>query len=378
MNNSLKTYKIILTVQSPLFIGDGRKIGKKEYIFDSLAGDVYIPNIEKMFEYLYSKNLLPKYRDYLLKDNYLDLAGRLKNWGIPPKEYMKFVSYKMSCGDVFEIMKNRKEIFTFIKDAYGYPYIPGSSLKGAIRTTMLADITIRNRDKYRDLTDRVMSGDLSLSRNKLLSNEIKEIEQRRFYTLNRADKDGKPVNKSNAVNDVLSGLRIGDSKPLKTADLVLCQKIDESVTGNERELPLLRECLKPGTTVQFDLTIDTTLCSFDKDDIMRAINGFTQYNAKYFDSSFRKLTALPKDALFLGGGAGYQTKTATYALTGKSPQTVEQVGKIIDSTLGKDKNGNKKNEHGKDRALGVSPHTIKRTCYRGKKYPMGICTVKIV
>lgn len=336
MNNYLKTYKIILTVQSPVFIGDGKKIGKKEYIFDYRNSMVYVPDFDKMFDYMYKKNLLLKYQDYMLKEDRLDLAGWLKNNNILSKDYMSWISYSMSSGDAVFDNKSKKEIDSFVKDVYGKPYIPGSSLKGAIRTVLLADNIMKNRAKYSVSNSKVMNGNLAVPRNRLLTDEMKEIEQQRFYTLNRKDKNDRPVPKSNAVNDVMSGLRISDSKPLDTSSLVLCQKVDENTSGIERKMPLLRECLKPGTTVEFDLTIDTTICPFDKDDIMAAINSFAQNNLNCFDMSFKSNGTQKKDSILIGGGTGYQTKTVTYPLLGKSPQTVDRISKIIEATLGKD------------------------------------------
>ena len=51
-------------------------------------------------------------------------------------------------------------------------------------------------------------------------------------------------------------------------------------------MPLLRECIKPDTTVEFDLTIDTTLTEITVDNIIEAINNFAKHNAQNFDSAF--------------------------------------------------------------------------------------------
>ncbi len=373
MNNYLKTYKIILAVQSPVYIGSGKNINKKEYIFDYRTNTVHIPDFEKMFNFMYSKRLLEKYQDYLLKDR-RDFSRWLKENGLLPKDYMPWIAYSLSAGDALEEMKSKKEIYSFVKDAYGKPYIPGSSLKGAIRTALLAHCILNNKSKYANSAQAVMKADTSRKRT-LMVREASGIEEMTFNTLGRIDSKGKPIKPSNAVNDVMSGIRISDSKPLDVSALVLCQKVDENTQGMDRKMPLLRECLKPGTTVEFDLTIDTSLSPFGKDDIMAAINSFAQDNAAVFDSKFKSNGILKKDTIVIGGGAGYQTKTVSYALLGKSPQSVKRISQIIDATLG----GKAKTEHKhyKDRQLGVSPHTAKRTYYQNKKYTMGVCTIAI-
>ena len=55
------------------------------------------------------------------------------------EDYQQFADYEIY--DVNEIIENRslKGIQQFVKDNMGYPYIPGSSLKGAIRTAILTE-----------------------------------------------------------------------------------------------------------------------------------------------------------------------------------------------------------------------------------------------
>ena len=68
--------------------------------------------------------------------------------------------------------------------------------------------------------------------------------------------------KENAVCDELSGLRISDSRPLYVQDLILCQKIDKGMDGNNQILPIFRECLKPEIKIYFDMTIDESICNY--------------------------------------------------------------------------------------------------------------------
>ena len=79
-----------------------------------------------------------------------------------------------------------------------------------------------------------------------LREEKNQLEQGVFHTLNRNEK-----RKSDAVNDLLCGLRIGDSEPLRVDDLALCQKIDVTRDGVDKRLPILRECVRPETEIRF-------------------------------------------------------------------------------------------------------------------------------
>lgn len=54
-------------------------------------------------------------------------------------QYTAWKKYEMDAGEAFVAQAARpKEIDAFIKDAYGMPYIPGSSIKGMIRTALIA------------------------------------------------------------------------------------------------------------------------------------------------------------------------------------------------------------------------------------------------
>lgn len=59
----LKSYDIQLTVQSPLFIGSGEKLSKKEYLLLSKENKAIIMDMEKLFIFLsrkkYLKNMKP-------------------------------------------------------------------------------------------------------------------------------------------------------------------------------------------------------------------------------------------------------------------------------------------------------------------------------
>ncbi len=63
------------------------------------------------------------------------------------------------------------------------------------------------------------------------------MEQTAFHILQRPD-----TKKADAVNDLFAAIRIGDSRPLSTEDLVLCLKPD----GEEKDLPLARGMSEAG------------------------------------------------------------------------------------------------------------------------------------
>lgn len=93
-----------------------------------------------------------------------------------------------------------------------------------------------------------------------LSSKLKRPSQMLEQTFHTLEKE--KVKKENAVCDELSGLRISDSRPLYVQDLILCQKIDKGMDGNNQILPIFRECLKPEIKIYFDMTIDESICNY--------------------------------------------------------------------------------------------------------------------
>lgn len=65
----LKRYDIKLTVQSPLFIGSGENLNKKEFILLSHENKAIIMDIDKLLLFLDRKNLLEAYQVFLLDNN---------------------------------------------------------------------------------------------------------------------------------------------------------------------------------------------------------------------------------------------------------------------------------------------------------------------
>ena len=172
----------------------------------------------------------------------------------------------------------------------------------------------------------------------------------------------------------MNGLHIGDSKPLSLDDLTLCQKIDVHVDGRERDLPILRECIKPGTRLEFDVTIDDTECPLTIEQIRSSINVFLQGYNKLFLEKFQEETPYVKDVIYLGGGAGFATKTVLHDLLENSNDKVRL--RIIGSIL--NFKAKREHKHHLDYKAGVSPHTCKLTEYNGERYQMGACSIEII
>ena len=374
MRDYLEHYRLKLTAISPIHVGDGTQIGKKEYFHDRAQKVVIIPDTVKMFKDLRSLNREKAFENFMLDDKNGDLIHWFKEQRLDASYIKKWTAYTLETGDAFIAVKKKEKISTpkdikvFAKDACGDAYIPGSSLKGMIRTALIACEINKEPERYRaeikKLKDAAILNSDSLRRVKpkaFLKKETDLIETAVFNTLLRDEK-----RRGNAVNSVMSGLVVGDSEPIPTVQLTLCQKIDCSIKGRESALPILREALIPGTEVCFDITIDKEIFPFSIEDIMEALDIFNDNCYEYFYKYFGRGSMKP-GTVWIGGGTGFLSKTITYQIYGD--EGIEIADAVFRNTIGKNYRLHK---HDEDIINGISPHVCKCTYYHGRLYDMGM------
>lgn len=373
MGETLKHYQVKITALSPIFIGDGRSIGKKEYIYLPLEKKIIVPDMEKMYSVFRKKRQDQAYMDYMVK-NYKDSFGVwLKQQGYSKSDYFKWKKYELDTGDAFLQAKTGKttpvkEIACFVKDPYGLPYVPGSSIKGMIRTALLAYEIHQNPERFRHLKEKVEeSVKQRTSRKQCLSSETKSLEVKAFHTLKK-----KEEKISDALNCNLSGLIVSDSQPIPLERLTLSQKVDYTLKGEEKPLPILRESLKPGTEIFFHITIHEE-CPYTMADILAALDYVQQVSYHHFYEKFHRGTR-EKGTVWLGGGVGFLSKTVLYAMFEK--KTVPIVDAVFKNTLGP--KVYKMHKHDRDMRLGISPHVCKCTRYHNKLYDVGMGKIEVL
>ena len=191
-----------------------------------------------------------------------NLQEFLDNNGEAKSAARQSVLYKVDT----QLLKTKKgynyfEVAQFIRDGFGRPYIPGSTIKGLLRTALLVSVLSANPKPYHDAIERTQDLKKEASR---IENNVLFIE-----TLNPERPDDK--------SDVMRFISVSDSEPLSVSDLCFAKKYDRfskkdeashkrrmgnSPGGDYREgndLNLYRECLKPGTTIVFSVAIDSRI-----------------------------------------------------------------------------------------------------------------------
>lgn len=231
-----------LKVLSPIHIGCGESISPSEYFIDKAKGDLNVVNMEGLFR----DAGFVRYREKFIKE-----AGSVRYLGqiIEDQTLLKkHVLYSIPMS-LEARASNQIEVKSFIKSA-GRPYIPGSSIKGAIISALIyyslkelyygSDrgmkdeiskiLGFKGNEKSREARDY---GDkiLNLTYNFLARTKHGEISQGKYIHL----------------------LDVSDSglfSPDKALRIEVC-RVQGARSG--RQIPVLYETLKEGIETDFEL-----------------------------------------------------------------------------------------------------------------------------
>lgn len=278
----MKKYKVILMVQGPVFIGSNQTLRKTEYLMLKERSQLFIPDMKSFIQYLREKGLL---------ENFI---AKMQN--IPNKEYSlnSFISEEKL--NINELTRNVKGIFLsynefkkggqgrrltnkrsnktslndvarFIHNGNGEIYVPGSSLKGAVRT--------------------------------ILEPFLPEMD-------------------SEEKTAIFHAISFSDSEVIPSKNMEIFQKVD--MGRKQKTLSLYRECLKPGTKVVMYMTIDEEKFPFNIEQIKEKIQvNMQNYESKWLNAMLKlevasKLSTMHRVTregcyIYLGGGVGIVDKS---------------------------------------------------------------------
>lgn len=363
MNDNLQ-YRIVLRTKSPVFVGSGDSFTKKEYLFDRNTNRVAIIDGAKLMKWLVKRGgtAIDEYERFMLGGDRQYLRDFFRKINITPSEEKSLHLYETDASEAIPDNGTLMEIKAFTRDAYNRPYVPGSSLKGALRTIIL--VKMLRDDQSRPPLPDDMSKKYSAA----------ETESRYLNTLRIKNKV------SDALNSVMRGVSISDSAPLGQESMALARKVDRFRDGGENALNVARECARPGTDIRFLLAINPRLCGpVNAEFITSAVSEFGDYYKTVFSDKFTKpsddIGEAFEDCILLGGGCGYFSKNIVYP---GRPWSValKRVSEVMQAKF-------RKHNHGKDVTVGISPRAIKYTEYRAGKsaplrsYHFGVCHFSI-
>ncbi len=351
MESYLKKYKFVFNTVGPVFVGSGQNLKKKEYIFDEKKGRVKIIDVNKMLGFICKdKNLMRDYEKLMMSgDKNDDLQSFFNDHKISEKDYKNWILRECNVKGNF----NGEDINTFVRDGRGEAYIPGSSLKGMFRTVILSYLIRHADEEYKNEMRARVAEDFSDEH----LDEVDKAMSVKFLHSKLTDSDRKDM-----VNSIMRGLIISDSKKIADKNMALYRKFDMSVKGEGHSLNLVRECVDFKVKIETTITIDTTIFPYTKDELFKMFEEFTQYYKEILEDKFK---GCPKHSVsnkrfFLGGGAGFISKTDLYALFDEK-KAIEITGRILDSKF-------QNKEHLSDAKVhGISPRILKCVEIKGNK-----------
>ena len=401
-----------LTCLTPVHIGSGSSYNPGEYIYEpeNRGGNIYFLNETNWLQYLFRKKVIDVFAR--------DLQDKI-NRNIPFSIYDWLASSEKRLGNIRTVLKELEEcaainpkepvyldlnssaqkkslndVHPFIRSGNGSCYIPGSSIKGAVRTALLVQDMQKNPAKYKMFWQKIADIKPIQGRKRFvedgLKNIAKEIETKFAYTPEAVDKartEHKPVD---IVNDLFKYLQISDAVADEPLRMGIVQKVDLGIRAAEtgekpKTMPVCRESIMPGNELHFSVSMDDAALRHIGvkciDDILQALSKFSelQYALQadiYARGARYGLDQLHDANCILGGGTGYFSKTVLYALAVSQRRDFREgrdAGLRVARSLMQEKFP--RGHHERDREL--SPHTLKLTCYRDKTVLMGLCKVEV-
>lgn len=381
MSNIIK-YKMKLEVLTPLHIGGAdykSKLDKKEYVFDKDKGTLTLIDSEKFISFLIKKNLFDDYIFYIQKnlsskkheqDKNIKLIDFLKSRDIYKniEEFRKKTLTKIDAE-----IEEMNDIKLMLRNLQGKPYIPGTSIKGALVNFLLVNYIINHRDKFKIERNKILeiakkaNNDYDIKKAK---NEIKriinEIEKSIIYG------DNKELEKTKRF-----GLSVSDTYSYSNTRTNFYRDIDEKRDKRKEEkeqaIPVYREYIMANSIFDFDITLDIDLIEKSKlkiktiNDLIEALENTTNFlvNKILKDENSSQI-----ENLVLGANTGFLQKTIVYSLFEKEEDRLEVVKKLLH--LKKD---NKIKDHLNDK---FSPRVLNRIKISGKNKLAGLVKIEKV
>ena len=349
----LQAYELTLTTQGLLYVGSGKKLPRKEYVFNNRKQTVAFLNEQAFFDLLIQNELVELFEGYCMRQGGDLYTFLYKECGLNAAQVKPAILYEVDASNAMDTEHTLKDIDCFMRDAKQRAYIPGSSVKGAIRTALLFNAIQKERTRHDLIDDR---------------RGIPEADY--FHTLNL-----NPKKRDDAVNSIMRGIQISDSLPIDDRNMMLTLKTDSAVNGQTHAINLCRECVAPGTRIRFALTLDQSILKgkWMADSILEAIAAFADYQNQTYATRFTQpresVQPAGRNLLMLGGGVGFFSKSLAYPYLGEE-KGLQWTSRRLSLAF-------RNHHHERDVELGISPRTLKYGRYRQRLHAYGACEVTI-
>ncbi len=238
MTGFLESHTYTAEIVSPVHIGSGEKTSSIDYVLH--GKELYIISMEKLIE-SFTPEQSKVFSEKLIETK--NLSRTLQMLNFRPVDYRKYAKYVVPC------TIQPSELYTFVKDVRYRPYIPGSSIKGALRTAICYNLfnNPRNREW---LTKQIYRRLARRGAEKAVQDFVESIF-------------GSEKGRHSPHYDVMKFLRISDSESVSSINLEIPEvsviETSSPTTYRKAEHRMYAEVMKQGLTVSGRATIDKTL-----------------------------------------------------------------------------------------------------------------------
>lgn len=261
--------KVRLTALCPIHIGGSdQRIGPLEFVL--LDGRCFVIHREKLLRTLGDKGLLDPFVETLSgarQDG--DLAHFLREHGLLSSDFLaQHSAYSSACAQ-----QRIREVRGFIRSVHAQPYLPGSAVKGVVRTSILYTVLDRLDPALRtrmldEFVRKRLSDFESDPRCRMRHSWFREQFKQWFaqeldrHFFQRFEIGPRP-RRFSPRSDVMRAILVSDGQPLGKDDLRVEEvKIHSARSGHSpKDWSIWAECVQSGSQFTFDLTVDTDLLS---------------------------------------------------------------------------------------------------------------------
>lgn len=378
-----------LVTVAPVHVGSGEIRRANEYLYDKAHSMAYFLNETRWVAFLDKRQLMEPFLAYI-EESSRQLGQRresfrgknLWDWlraqGVQKRE-MEALAVRRARAErsVISEKGSLNDVHLQMALSDGRPYVPGSTIKGALRTGILYRMIQQEPERFRgfwqEICREAASREKAKDKERTWQGIERRLETQALHTL-RVDRK-KPAE---MVNSALRGLRVSDAAVAKReTETLLLQKPTKSNRQGEKSKtpPLFRECIPPGRRLHFTLTADfSMLCTLgitSFEDIFQGLRAYTAQALALLEEEFPKYRpqfdeAREADCL-LGGGTGFLSKTLVYALARDAREARNFTARYLD-----EKFWNPSHHHmqydGK-----LSPRTLKLVATAQEEWLLGLC-----
>lgn len=384
---------------APVHIGSGEELRTFEYLYDRDRLEMILLNESKWLGFLETRRLTEAFIQYIelegqkkkqrnllewLRDNRVTMTDLREADVIRRRVPVAMLSDK----------KNRKPNINkvavqLVRADNAHPYIPGSTIKGALRTGILYHFIRKAPTRFRPYWEEISAVRGSLKEKGRKWNEIiLRLEHEILHTLTADDAASE-----DAVTSALRGLSVSDAVLVgcvAKAPTIVVQKIDATTLiksgarRGESQITLFRECIPADSRLRFTITANlpmlrtvgiaslpsllAMLRTYTIDGLTRQQRVFESIDAKYYGPLFKDIIDFKANAL-LGGGTGFLSKTLTYTLADQEINARRFIAAYFDEQF-----TNPAHKH-RETDTKISPRTLKRAQTDGADWIMGLCSI---